>query len=428
MAFKARQKLGKYRIEGCIARGPLTAVYRASDPVMGIQVALKIPRSGISPSTLEDFHKEVRLAVRLQHENVLPVLDAREMDGHFVMVTPLGKETLGDRLERRLATSTALDLAEQAIAAVAHAHSMKIIHCDIKPENFILFPDNHLRLADFAFAKKGQRTVKASGSGTLGYIAPEQAMGRPVFQSDVFALGLVFYKMFSGKLPEWPYDWPPAGFDRLKQRAHPDLIEFIRKSIQVKPADRFRDAMEMQIAFAKVKSPSRQPKGKTRTPPSGTPVWQTPMSREFLHKYGKVLEARHACRHCQAPVSESMQFCPWCGEDNPSQGSETRFPAHCPRCQRGVKLDWEYCAWCYGGGFEKENDRHYSDVRYSAHCGCSSRSPLMPFMKYCPWCRKKVQLTWQIPGNRQRCKKCENGVLTQYWEYCPWCRHKTGGK
>jgi serine/threonine-protein kinase len=426
MAFKARQKLGKYRIEGCIAKGPLTAVYRASDPVMGIQVALKIPRQGISPSTLEDFHKEVRLAVRLQHDNVLPVLDAREMDGHFVIVTPLGKETLGDRLERRLASSTALELADQAIAAVAHAHSMKIIHCDIKPENFILFPNNHLRLADFAFAKKSLRTVKASGSGTLGYIAPEQAMGRPVFQSDVFALGLVFYKMFSGKLPEWPYDWPPKGFDRLKQRAHPALIEFLRKSLQVRPADRFRDAVEMQTAFSEIKSPSRRPRGRKRLLPTGVPAWQTPTTSEFLKTFGKALEARLECRHCQSPVGESMQFCPWCGEDNPSQGSETRFPAHCPRCQRGVKLDWTYCAWCYGGGFEKESDKQYTDIRYTVHCGCSSRAPLMPFMKYCPWCRKKVQRTWQIPGNRQRCEKCHNGVLTQFWKYCPWCRHRTG--
>lgn len=425
MVFKARQKLGKYRIEGCLAKGPLTSVYSATDPVMGIRVALKIPHNDIPLSTLEDFHKEVRVAVRLQHHNVLPVLDAREMDEHFVLVTPLGIETLGDRLERRLATATALDLAEQAIAAVAHAHSMKIIHCDIKPENFILFPDNHLRLSDFAFAKKCLRTVKASGSGTLGYIAPEQAMGRPVYQSDVFALGLVLYRMFSGKLPAWPYEWPPVGFERLKQRAHPDLIAFIRKSLEVKPEDRFRDAIEMQIAFARIKSPARRPRGDKRKPLGLAPLWQTPHTKEFLKNFGKALDTRHECRHCHSPVSESMQYCPWCGEDNPSLGSETNFPAHCPRCQRGVKLDWEYCAWCYGGGFEKENDRHYTDIRYTTRCGCSKHSPLMPFMKYCPWCRKKVQRLWQIKGNRQRCGKCGNGVLKQFWDYCPWCRHKT---
>jgi len=428
MTFKTRQKLGKYTIGGCINKGPLASVYRASDPVMGIQVALKIPHRDIDPSTMEDFHKEVRLAVRLQHENVLPVLDAREIDGEFVIVSPLGQETLGDRLERRLAGTKAMDLCGQAIAAVAHAHSMKIIHCDIKPENFILFPDNHLRLGDFAFAKKSLRTIKASGSGTLGYIAPEQAMGRPMFQSDVFSLGLVMYRVFSGKVPEWPFEWPPAGYERLKQRVRPELIAFIRKALEVKPADRFRDGMEMQSAFAVIKSPARRQKGEKRVMPTGLPVWQTPVNKDFLRQFGKVLETHHACRHCEAPISESMQFCPWCGEDNPSLGCETHYPAHCPRCQRGVKLDWEYCAWCYGGGFEKEGNRQYSDIRYVSNCDCSSRAPLMPFMKYCPWCRKKIRRGWQISGNKQRCKGCGNGVLTKFWGYCPWCRHKVAAK
>ena len=78
-----------------------------------------------------------------------------------------------------------VDLARQVLEAVAHAHEHRIIHCDIKPENFILFPGNRLRLTDFGISRLAARTVLASGSGTVGYVAPEQAMGRASFQSDV---------------------------------------------------------------------------------------------------------------------------------------------------------------------------------------------------------------------------------------------------
>jgi len=247
--LKVRQRLGKYRIQKRIANGPLAAVYQAFDTILCRRVALKIPHAGLDPTVLEDFRKEARLAVRLEHPNILPVFNASYIEDRFVIVTPLGTETLGDRLVRRMSTHTGLVLASQALSAVAFAHSKRVIHCDIKPENFILFPDNRLRLGDFAFAKRCIRTLKASGSGTLGYIAPEQAMGRPMFQSDVFSMGLVIYRMFSGKLPEWPYSWPPPGLKRFENRLSADFVAIIRRSLRVTPTRRFNDATLMEKAF-----------------------------------------------------------------------------------------------------------------------------------------------------------------------------------
>ena len=153
----------------------------------------------------------------------------------FVIAMELGEESLADRLIRRISTEKTLELADQAIAAVAYAHRNKVIHCDIKPENFIIFPGNQLKLTDFGFAKISIRTLKASGSGTIDYIAPEQAMGRPKFQSDVFSLGLVLYRMLSGKLPQWPFNWPMIGNDRLMSRVGTGPCQHYSQGNQARP-------------------------------------------------------------------------------------------------------------------------------------------------------------------------------------------------
>ena len=184
---------------------------------------------------------------------MLPVQNASFIDDYFVIAMRLGAETLGDRMTRRMSNRLALDFATQAIAAVAHAHANKIIHCDVKPENFILFPGNRLRLSDFGFSKVALRTVKASGSGTLGYLAPEQALGRPMFQSDVFALGLVIYQLFSGRLPEYPYEWPMPGYDRIRSKLRRRTIGWLRKSLEFRHQDRYRNAVAMEKAFRDIR-------------------------------------------------------------------------------------------------------------------------------------------------------------------------------
>ena len=421
--LKARQRLGKYRILGRIASGPLADVYRAQDTIQKIKVALKIPK-GDDETGHDEFLHEVQMATKLKHPNILTVMNASYIDEQFVIAMELGDESLADRIERRISTARALDLAGQALASMAHAHAHKIIHCDIKPENYILFPNNQLKLADFGFAKLNLRTLKASGSGTIDYIAPEQAMGRPKFQSDVFSLGLVIYRLLSGRLPEWPFEWPLKGHDKLVARVRPELVEVLKKAIQLDPRKRYRDAVQMQMAFGKAQSHVRKqkrakPKNSTRRGPS----WRQMQWREFQRQFKRQLETRHSCRRCEGPVAESRKCCPWCGFDNPARGSESRMPSSCPRCERGVKNDWDYCAWCYGPGFVEESSRTYPDKRYSARCEHDRcRGPLMPFMRYCPWCRKKVRRAWKLKGSRHSCKSCNWGIARDYWNYCAWCR------
>ncbi len=421
--LRVRQKIGKYRILGRVASGPLADVYKAYDTIQKIRVALKLPTLADRVSEEEILH-EVQVATKLRHPNILSVLNASYIDDKFVIAMELGQESLADRIERRISTARALDLADQALAGLAFAHEHRIIHCDVKPENFILFPDDRLRLGDFGFAKLSLRTLKASGSGTIDYIAPEQAMGRPKFQSDVFSMGLVLYRLFSGKLPEWPYEWPLPGLDRLKARVRPELIDVLRRAIQLDPAKRYRDAIQMQAAFRKAGGHvRRQRRAPRRKNGSKGPAWRAVQWREFQRRYREVLDTRYQCRRCEGPVAESMQACPWCGFDHPARGSASRMPATCPRCERGVKNDWDYCPWCYGPGFVAETMRRYPDKRYKTRCANKRcRGELMPFMRYCPWCRMKVRKPWKLPGSRHSCTACNWGIAQEFWNFCAWCR------
>jgi serine/threonine-protein kinase len=421
--LRARQKIGKYRILGRIASGPLADVYRAFDSIHKTRVALKIPKSG-DHSGEDEFLHEVQVAAKLKHPNILSVINASYIDDHFVIAMELGEESLADRIERRISNARAMDLAGQALASLAYAHENKIIHCDIKPENFILFPGNQLKLADFGFAKLSLRTLKASGSGTIDYISPEQAMGRPKFQSDVFSVGLVLYRLFSGTLPEWPFEWPMAGHEKLTKRLRPELVLILKKAIQLDPAKRYRNAIQMLAEFERLQNHvRRQKKPKTKAGTRNGSAWRQVQWREFQRQYRKSLDTSHQCRSCEGPVSESMQACPWCGFENPARGSESTMPSSCPRCERGVKNDWDYCAWCYGPGFVEESNRHYPDKRFSARCSNTRcRGPLMPFMRYCPWCRSKVRRAWKLPGSKHSCKACKWGIAKDFWNYCAWCR------
>lgn len=251
--LRVRQRLGKYRIERRLAEGGFAAVYQAYDTIEGIRVALKIPTASFADApSLDLFRREVRLTARLEHPNVCSIKDASIIDGRFVICTKLAQCSLSERLQRRISTTTALAYTDQMLEGLAHAHSKGILHCDIKPDNVLIFDDNHIRLTDFGIARVARRTVQASGSGTLGSMAPEQAMGKPSLRSDVFALGLVIHRLFAGNTPAWPFDWPFPNYRRLTEKLPMSMVAMLKKSLEVAPRRRYRDAVAMLEAFRKI--------------------------------------------------------------------------------------------------------------------------------------------------------------------------------
>ena len=391
-------------------------------------VALKIPYAHlITEESLDSFRREVRLVAKLEHPHIQPLKYADFIDGHFVIVTALGLGTLDERLSKRLSAKTAVDFARQMIRAIAFAHENKIIHCDVKPDNFLLFPDNQLRLTDFGIARVAHRTLKGSGAGTVGYVAPEQAMGSPSFRSDVFSLGLLMHRMFTGKLPAWPFTWPFVGHDKLQKTYAAELVELIRKSTELEAKRRYRDGVQMLSAFERIRHPlttKRATSAKSKSRKDSTETWKEVRFREFQRKFRRLLETCHVCSTCDGPVSEPMLTCPWCGTSRKKHTDQSiRFPVACPRCRRGLKSDWKYCPWCFGAGFEPSTTRQLTDRRYIARCSnpSCSRKDLMAFMRYCPWCKVRVKRKWKLGEHSETCGSCGWGIASDFWTYCPWC-------
>ncbi|MEN9577148.1 MAG: hypothetical protein RJA70_157 [Pseudomonadota bacterium] len=418
------KKLGKYRLKRRIAEGQFARVYEAYDTIEGLNVALKIPIDQ-EPSHRSDLAKEVRLTVQLHNAHILPVKSAGIEDETFVIAYPLGTESLADRLSRRLAHKSALSISEDLLDAVAFAHSKRIVHRDIKPENVILFEDGRACLADFGIAKFAPNTLTASydGTGTYGYMAPEHALGRATFRSDVFALGLVIWRILGGALPQWPFTWPPEGLARIRRNYGSGVVEVLKKALTLDDRRRYANAGAMQVAFkrvtrlAPVARKEKEPQDKRR--PSNS--WRATRLKEFKRAVKKELGAIGECASCAGPVAEAMTYCPWCSVSIDWNQGPSLLASRCKRCHRGVKSDWTYCAYCYGGRIRLESAVLRSDSRYVRRCGKCGEKSLLPGAKYCPVCRAKPKPAKLTTTDASTCRHCGVSVLAGSWDYCPCC-------
>jgi protein kinase-like protein len=193
----------RYRILGLLGRGGMGEVYRADDLRLGQPVALKFLPSMLSrdPVRLAQFHNEVRTARQVSHANVCRVYDIGEIDGQlFITMEYVDGEDLSSLLRRigRLPEDKGLEIARQICAGLAAAHERGVLHRDLKPANIMLDGSGRVRLMDFSLAAVGD--VQDIRAGTPAYMAPEQLAGQEVTQrSDIYALGLVLYEIFTGR-------------------------------------------------------------------------------------------------------------------------------------------------------------------------------------------------------------------------------------
>ncbi len=220
-ALSPGSHLGPYEILGLLGAGGMGEVYRAHDPRLEREVAVKVLPEPVAsdPRRLHFFEREARSAAALNHPNILDVHDiGSHGDTHYVVFELLDGRTLRDRLrsEGRLPVRKVLDVAVQITRGLAAAHEKGIVHRDLKPENLFLTTDGRVKILDFGLARREplaaetpvdsdhrtatQDTTPGAVVGTPGYMSPEQVRGEIAdYRSDIFSFGSVLYEMLSGR-------------------------------------------------------------------------------------------------------------------------------------------------------------------------------------------------------------------------------------
>jgi eukaryotic-like serine/threonine-protein kinase len=287
MALASGTKLGPYEILSALGAGGMGEVYRARDPRLGREVAIKVLPSGSAPDSerLRRFEQEARATAALNHPNILAVFDIGSQDNSpYIVSELLDGETLRARLNSgALPVRKAVEYALQISRGLAAAHDHGIFHRDLKPENIFITRDGHLKILDFGLAKLTMPEPGAPGLsvqatldsvtgrgvllGTLGYMSPEQCRGATVdARSDIFSFGAVLYEMVSGKrafrgdttadtissiLKEEPPDLATTGRD-----VPPMLERIVHHCLEKDPAARFQSARDVAFALEALSSVS----------------------------------------------------------------------------------------------------------------------------------------------------------------------------
>lgn len=200
----------RYALLKKIGSGGMADVYLALDTVLDREVAVKILRGSLShdPVALLRFQREAQAASGLDHENIVDVYDVGEDNGeHYIVMEIIHGTTLKDLIHRRGALDKyeAVSIMEQIALALQKAHQKQVVHRDIKPQNILVKDDGTVKIADFGIALAGdalQLTKSDSVLGSVHYLAPECSRGEGASeQSDIYALGIVFYELLTGTVP-----------------------------------------------------------------------------------------------------------------------------------------------------------------------------------------------------------------------------------
>ena len=265
------QKVGKYLIVDKIGSGAMGEVYRAHDPILNRDVAVKTMAElyAADDQLVERFRREAQSAARLNHPNVVTVFDFGEESGRFYLAMELLdgadlKELIAGRALNDLWDK--LDVMEQIAEGLAYAHVQGVVHRDVKPANIRVLPNGRVKIMDFGLARIGTSEMTRTGMvmGTPNYMSPEQVRGEKAdARSDIFSLGAVFYELLSGKKAFNADSMHTILYKVLEEDPEPvrnyvpalpgPFVAFVQRCLAKEPDHRFQHGGEMRDALRKVR-------------------------------------------------------------------------------------------------------------------------------------------------------------------------------
>jgi eukaryotic-like serine/threonine-protein kinase len=296
------KQLGHYFVVSGLGSGGMGDVYVARDTTLERHVALKLPRADVSESTdrLALLRREARAAAALNHPNIVHLYSVEEADGLVFMTMELVQgRSLRDLLSdgHPLALTRTLTFASQIAEGLTCAHAAGVLHRDLKPANIMITDADRVKILDFGVAKFLRRVsmwdseqvttaheMSSSGTtvGTVGYMSPEQALGKPLDgRTDVFSLGVMLFEMATGSVP-FEGQTPAAVFDQLLNRRPPSPLQLnpklpaslaavIEKTLEKDPERRYRSANDLLEDLRGVESSTSRRATTVRVLPEGTP-------------------------------------------------------------------------------------------------------------------------------------------------------------
>lgn len=258
------QQLGHYRLVHRVGEGGFAEVYMGEHIHLDRQAAIKVLHTQLTQDDIEKFREEARTIARLEHPNIVPVLDfGVDNRTPYLVLSYAVNGSVRQRFPKgsRVPLATIVSYVKQVAAALQYAHDAKLIHRDVKPENMLLGKQQEILLSDFGIAVMAQSSRYQNPqdmAGTMTYMAPEQIQGKARPASDQYSLGIVVYEWLTGQRPfhgslteliGQHISTPPPSILKIVPTLHSTVETVVMKALAKDPKDRYARIVDFTLAF-----------------------------------------------------------------------------------------------------------------------------------------------------------------------------------